>query len=275
MAVSVRIDFKGKKIPSVEEIAALKRLEYGAADRNYMMHGGEIGDYTILCDPQRVGRGFEVYVEDDQLCFSISLPNTPHDIELFYQLLVEICKEYKIPKFTRDNEEVLLISALDCISIDIHTSKKILKDFEAKVRNKDQELVLLFGAYHPISLGEKQFDEIKGEPANLEELLNRLQQKDSYYVNPHLYQKQDGTVFGVYMVGDEDTSIVPTYPYVISADNDIVSAWYVAIPPLHMIPYEHFIKHVRKVEDFDENHIIIELDQETIDYLAKNFAVEI
>lgn len=275
MAVSISIDFTGKVLPTIEEIAAIKGLEYGAIDRNYMMHGGEIGDYTILCDEDRVGRGFEVYEEDDQLYLSLALPNTPHDIELFYQLIVEICKENKITKFTRDDEDVLLINALDYISIDIQTTKKILKDFEVKVRSKEQDLILVFGAYHPISIGPKQFDEIQGDPTKFEELLNRLQQKDSYYVCPHLYQTPEGDVFGIYMVGDEGTSIVPTYPYVIGTNNDVVTAWYVAIPPLHMIPYEDFIKHVTKVEDFDENHVVIQLDQKTIEYLAENCAVEL
>ena len=275
MAVSISIDFTGKVLPTIEEIAAIKGLEYGAIDRNYMMHGGEIGDYTILCDEDRVGRGFEVYEEDDQLYLSLALPNTPHDIELFYQLIVEICKENKITKFTRDDEDVLLINALDYISIDIQTTKKILKDFEVKVRSKEQDLILVFGAYHPISIGPKQFDEIQGDPTKFEELLNRLQQKDSYYVCPHLYQTPEGDVFGIYMVGDEGTSIVPTYPYVIGTNNDVVTAWNVALPPLHMIPYEDFIKHVTKVEDFDENHVVIQLAQKTIEYLAENCAVEL
>ena len=75
------------KLMTIPEIAALMKLNYGVSDVNYCLEIGQTGQYTILFDFDKIGRGFEVWYENNSICLRLPLPTTGHDIDVFYALI--------------------------------------------------------------------------------------------------------------------------------------------------------------------------------------------
>ncbi|MDD7281649.1 MAG: DUF4299 family protein [Erysipelotrichaceae bacterium] len=270
MAVNVEIKLNGKKI-EINEIAALKDLCYGVSDNNYTLEEGQIGSYTILFDPNCISRGIEASIESNVLLLRMSLPTTESEIHLFYDLIFSICKHIHVNEFVRDDEIISLKHSHDFIESDKQTSIRALQDIENKVRNKESEQFYIFGALNPISLGQKEFDEMNGSYDNFERMLNQKQQLDVFYANPKLYQRNDQTIFGIYFVGENIDTVVPEKAHV-PFNNIEVDSWYVMIPDNNAIPYKDFIKNVTIIDQYDHDHVIVRLSQQEIIYLAMNCA---
>ena len=271
--MSVNVEIKLEKMIPIQEIAGQFGLQYGVSDRNYCLEIGEVGDHMILYDPQKIGRGIEVSYEGTTLLLKMPLPTTKHEIKLFYDMIVKICIQNHVKEFIRDDEKMLLINAYNYLNMDIQITIDTIKQFDEKLKRKEQEGLFVFGALYPIYLGIDQFNEINGSIDNFENFLHRLQEMDAYYANPRFYQRQDGTVFGIYTIGDGIVSIVPTEAYAPFQQIDELDSWYVIIPEHNAIPYEDFIKHIEKIQVYDNTHIVIKLDSQTIRYLAENYAV--
>ena len=270
MAVNIEIKLNGNK-PEINEIAALKDLHYDISDNNYTLEEGQMGQYTILFDPKYIGRGIEVSIENNVMLLRMSLPTTEREIHLFYDLATAICNYIHVNEFVRDEEIVFLKHSRDFIESDKRASIGALQDMETKVRNKESEQFYIFGALNPISLGEKEFDEINGSYDNFEQLLNQKQQLDVFYANPKLYQRNDQTIFGIYFVGENIDTVVPKKAHV-PFNNIEVDSWYVMIPDNNAIPYDAFIKNVTIIDRYDHNHVIVKQSTQDIIYLAMNYA---
>ena len=85
MAVNVEIKQKKNEIIelTIPEIAALKDLRYGVSNNNYLLEEDEVGQYTILYDKKKIGRGFEISFEENGCIYlRLPLPTTGYEIEL-------------------------------------------------------------------------------------------------------------------------------------------------------------------------------------------------
>lgn len=276
MAVNVEIRQNENAVIelSIPEIAALKDLSYGISDNNYSLDKNKVGQYTILYDEKRIGRGFEVsFGENGSIYLRLPLPTTGYEITLFYDLVKSICEKVNVDSFVRDEGIVPLEYAFDYVEPDKEASLDAIKNIDSSIRSKENSNMILFGALNPISLGEKEMYEINCSLEGLENLMDRLQQKDVFYANPRFYQRQDGSIFGVYFVGEEIVSVVPLNPHSPFCNIENVDSYYVRIPDYNDIPYEDFISHVDKLEDYDNNHIIISLNEDKIYELSSNYTV--
>ena len=258
---------------TIPQLAKLRGLSYGVSDNHCCLKENEIGKYTILYDSACIGRGFEISFEEESVCLRLSLPTTPYEIKLFYELISDICKKAGVTSFVRDEEVVPVEYASAYVEPDMNASLDAIKNIDQKIRDSEYANMMIFGARNPISLGAKEMDEINCSLEGLEKFLNRIQQKDVFYANPVFYQRQDGSIFGVYFVGEAIVSVVPTVPYVLFNSIENVDSWYVRIPDQNSIPYGDFINHVDKLEDYDNNHVIVSLSEEKIYELASEYAV--
>ena len=272
MAVNVEIKQKKNEIIelTIPEIAALKDLRYGVSNNNYLLEEDEVGQYTILYDKKKIGRGFEISFEENGCIYlRLPLPTTGYEIELFYDLVKCICEKVNVDSFIRDEGIVPLAHAFDYVEADKEASLKAIKNIDYSIRNKENSNMILFGALNPISLGANEMDEINLSIKGLENLMDRLQQKDVFYASSSLFQRQDGTIFGVYFIGEDIVSVVPLNPHSPFCNIENVDSYYVRIPDYNDIPYDDFISHVDKLEDYDNDHIIISLDEDKIYELSK------
>lgn len=276
MAVNVLIKPKGlwKKSITIEELIALKNLGYGISDENCVLEINKVGEYTVLYDPKLIGRGIEVTKEKENILLRLSLPTTLSEIELFYDLIKMICQKLGVKEFLRDEEEMPLKYIDGCIEADRLASIKALNDIEQKILNNDTHNFAIFGAINPIFLGKWEIKEINGDLKKLEYLLNRLQQMDAYYANPHLYKRLDGSIFGVYFVGEDILTIVPEKPFILFSNVDNVQDWYVMLQDNTAIKYDDFIKNVKRENEYDDNHFVVLLNKETNEILKEKYAVD-
>ena len=267
--MAVNIEIKHTKDITIESIIKLSKLNYGVLDNNYSLIQNEIGKYTILYDNNCIGRGIELSKDNESIYLRLPLPTTTSEIELFYNLTETICKKLKIKEFYCDEEPTTLGFTYHFIEKYKELSINAIYDIENKIINREADQFIIFGALNPITLGNKEITEIDGSLENFEILLNRLQQLDVFYANPILYQRKDETLFGVYYVGEEIDTVVPTKPYVPFNIKEKITSWYVMIPDKTSIPYEDFINNINKTNYYDNNHIIVSLTENNIKDLAK------
>lgn len=275
MAVNIEIRYKeNSQIKlNVPQIAELSNLSYGISDSNYTLERNKAGQYTILYDAKCIGRGFELSFEENGLYLRLPLPTAGYEIEVFYELAKKLCQVLEVDYFIRDEGIVPLEHVFDYIDPDKEASLNAIKGIDKKVRNHEMENMVIFGALNPIFLGIEEMNEINCSLTGLEKLLNLLQQKDVFYANPRFYQRNDGTIFGVYFVGENIVTVVPTSPKSPFVNIENVDSYYVRIPDRNDIPYEDFITHVDKLENYDNGHIIVSLNEDKIYELSSNYTV--
>lgn len=258
---------------SAQEIAGWKELSYGVEDNNGALEQDEVGQKTVLYDPECIGRGIEIAISEEQISLHLSLPAGRSEIELLYELAK--CMREKVgAALLRHNAACISLERLqECRNETENASMDALRIMEDSIRSGENENSTLKCALNPITLGSREMDEVGGSLDGLERFLHGLQQKDVFYADPEYMQRKDGTIFGIYFVGEQIVSVVPKTPYAPFSNMDSVDSWYVLIPDQNAIPYEDFISHVEKMEDYDDTHIIISLCEEKIYELSEKFAV--
>lgn len=276
MSVNIEIKQKGlfKKDITVEEIAKLMNLSYGVSDDNYTLNRGKIGKYTILYDPKCIGRGIEVSFEEKNVIIRLALPTIPSEIKLFYSLAEKICQKLNVKEFIRDEELVKLENCYEFIENDKNAALDAIKNIENKINSNEYHNFYVFGALNPISIGKDEINKIDNNLENFENLINDLQQLDVFYANPKFYKRENGTIFGIYFVGGEIDTVVPTQPYILYNTEEKIDDYYVMLPERNCIKYNDFIENVKKVANYDNNHFIVSLKETEIQYLILNYAVD-
>lgn len=276
MAVDVKIKQKSlfKKKVTIKEIIELTNLSYGVCDEAYRLIPNEIGSRTILYDKNKLARGIELSLENNDIILRLSLPTTPKEIRCFYKIIETICKNFNTNTYIR-NEETAQIEDNDTfIKSDEEGSIYGLKDMKDILATKEYPYMQIFGVYHPIAIGSKEIKEIDNNLENFENLLNKLQQLDLYYAAPKLYQTPDKLI-AVYAIGTEIPSIVPLKPGIISNKSKDIKDWFVFLPGNKAIKYEDFINNVDQDNYYDANHIIVCLKEEKIKDLISKYETKL
>lgn len=274
MSVKVEIKQTKNKI-TIEDISILKNLKYGKLNENNCLILNKFDRYTIFYNPNRIGRGFEIILENDSIFMYLPIPTTISDIELFYSLIEAICKKIKTKEFYLNDELSLIGYANHFIEEYKEISLECILDIENQIRQKTHEELIIFGALNPISIGDVELEEINSSLEGFESLLDRLQQIDIYYANPILYQRPDKTVFAIYYIGEGIDTVVPNKPNLLYKIPDKLTNWYVKLSDNINIPYEDFINYISKEKYYDANHFIVTLDFNDIEYLSEEYSIDI
>ena len=107
MAVEFRIkQANDKDRLTVPQIAALENLSWGAMDRDFCLEFDKVGQITVMYSENRIGRGFELWLEKDEVVMRMPLPNTENDIRAAYSLAKKLCEYYGADSFLCDEEIV-------------------------------------------------------------------------------------------------------------------------------------------------------------------------
>lgn len=280
MAINVKISQETRKRKiNIKEFVKTSGLSYGIIDNNYTLTENTIDTYTLLYDESNLARGIEVSIDENQnILLRLNLPTSIFEIELFYNFISKICKRLKLNVFERE-QTLVNIKDIDLfIEVDKNTSIMALRDLNDKViKEKLYDNIVIFGIKNPITLGIRELNVIGDDLKDFSTFLNELQKKDILYVTPKVYKKIDNSLYGVYFVKKDITSVVPNNPYIINMDlnNELeVKDWYVIFPGNKIINYDDFITNVKEIDNYDANHIIINLSSEDIEELIKKYSIE-
>ena len=276
MSVNGRIKQKSifKKKLIVDDIIKLTNLSYGVCDENYRLIRNEKGNHTLIYDENRLARGIDLSLDGTDIILLLSLPTSLTEIRKFYEVIEKICNELKIKNYIREEENVSLNDKEKFIKFDEQASISGLGDLQEKIGRDEYKRFELFGIYNPISIGVKEIKEIGNSLDNLENYFHKIQSLDVYYATPRVYKVNDKLI-GIYAIGANIPSVVPTKPYIVLNQIQGIEKWYVMLKEGKTVKYEDFINHTKTKEYYDANHIIITLDDEEINGLLDKYFVEI
>lgn len=276
MSVAVRIKQKGlfKKKLTIDDIIRLTHLSYGVCDENYRLKPGEKAEHTLIYDEAKLARGIDLSLEGTDIVLLLSLPNSPSEIRLFYDVIEKICQSLKTTSFIRDEEQVSLRDKERFIEYDEKASVGGLEDLQERITQADYHRFELFGVYHPISIGLKEIKEIGNSLEKLEEFFHRVQSLDVYYAAPSVFKVHDRLV-GIYAIGPDIPSVLPDEPYIVLNQIEGIEDWYVMLTEGQTVKYDDFIKNAKNQEYYDANHKIVTVSEKEIQALLEQYAVKI
>ena len=276
MSVSVRIKQKSlfKKKLNIEEIIKLTNLSYGVSDENYRIIQNEIGKNTLIYDKNKLARGIDISLNDTDVVLLLSLPTSPSEIRKFYEVIEIICKKFNTQNYIREEELVSIKDNEKFIKYDEEGSIAGLEDLQEKIGQNEYKRFEIFGVYNPISIGINEIKKINNNLYNLEEYLNRIQSLDVYYATPRVYRVKEKLI-GIYAIGSNIPSVVPTEPYIVLNQIKGIEEWYAMLKEGKTIKYNDFINNAENKEYYDVNHIIVTLSDNEVDNLLEKYFIEI
>lgn len=281
MAVEVKIKGKGlfKKTLTFQEILE-NNMRYGVMDEAYRLDEGKVGDCTVIFNDNHVCRGYEISLKKGEINLRMPLPTSEEDIIYFYEYIKKLCVKMNTKEFFRDEEKLNFAKIPTCISLDIEASTKALKKIEEGLDNKDYSSFYIFGALNPIALGKSELEKFAGNIQNFGKVLDELQKQDIYYAKNRVYQREDKTNFGVYVLTENIPTVLPFEAKPFMLGNELkINDWYLGLVinenMAGFIPYQAFLNSVDKDEIYDTEHFVITLTAKNIKDLLDKYKVEI
>lgn len=272
MSVSVKIKQRSifKKKLNIEEIIKLTNLSYGVSDENYRIIPNEIAEHTLIYDNNRLARGIDISLDDTDVVLLLSLPTSPSEIRKFYEVIEIICNKFNTQNYIREEELVNIKDNEKFIKYDEEGSIAGLEDLQEKISHDEYKRFEIFGVYNPISIGINEIKKINNNLYNLEEYLDKIQSLDVYYATPRVYRVKEKLI-GIYAIGPNIPSVVPTKPYIVLNQIKGIEEWYVMMKEGKTIKYNDLINNAKNKEYYDANHIIVTLSDNEIDNLLEKY----
>lgn len=276
MSVNVRIKQKSflRKKVDLQEILKIIHLSYGVCDENYRLIKNQTAQHTLIYDETKLARGIDLSIECSDILLTLSLPTSKEEIRCFYDTIEKVCKHLKLKSYFREGEKVSIKNYERFIEADERGSISGLEDLQTRIDQKEYSHFEIFGVYHPISIGRKEIDEIGNSLDRFSDFLNRIQQEDVYYAAPKVYKIKDHLI-GIYAIGANISSVVPTKPYIVLNQIQGIEDWYVMLKEGKAVKYEDFINNISESKYYDSNHLVVTLTEKEIDVLIQNYLVEL
>lgn len=281
MAVEVTIKSKGLFKTSLKLDDILENdMRFGIMDDSFRFDEGKVGEITVIFNNKNICRGFEVSLKRGKVELRMPLPTSDSDITFFYETIKKICIKMNTKVFVRD-EEILELDEIDnCIKQDLETSRAVLKDIEEKIKNGTFNNFYIFGAINPVALGKNEMKKIKGNPIEFGNLMHQLQSIDAFYAAPKVYQKEDTSNFGVYVLTEGIPSILPDEPKLLLNGNNItVDEWNIGLvidgEVEGFISYNDFLKNIKPDSRYDSEHFLITIDKDKIKKLVSKYKIDL
>ena len=276
MSVEVKIKQNSifKKKLDITDVISLTGLSYGVCDENYRLIPGETAAHTLLYDKNRLGRGIDASIDKTDIVLLLSLPTTPFEIHSFYHAVEKICNALKTKTYIREEEKVNLKDNPQFIKMDEEGSVAGLEAISEKLEKDKYNRFEIYGICNPISIGANEVKQIGNRLDLFEEYLHRLQSLDVYYAAPRVYRVQNKLV-GIYAIGADIASVVPTEPYIVLNQIQGIEEWYVMLKTGKTIKYKDFIENIPAKEYYDFNHVIVSLSEQDVDSLIEQYGVEL
>lgn len=276
MSVEVKIKQNSifKKKLDITDVISLTGLSYGVCDENYRLIPGETAAHTLLYDKNRLARGIDASIDKTDIVLLLSLPTTPFEIHSFYHAVEKICNALKTKTYIREEEKVNLKDNPQFIKMDEEGSVAGLEAISEKLEKDKYNRFEIYGICNPISIGANEIKQIGNRLDLFEEYLHRLQSLDVYYAAPRVYRVQNKLV-GIYAIGADIASVVPTEPYIVLNQIQGIEEWYVMLKTGKTIKYKDFIENIPAKEYYDFNHVIVSLSEQDVDSLIEQYGVEL
>ncbi len=282
MAITSTIKQNKKNPLTIEDIIELSGLSYGAMNDKYVLEKNTIGNYTMLYDSKKIGRGLEVFLDDkNNININILCPSPKHEIDLYFDLITHICEKAGTTKFKFSGNSAKINKIDKYKELLINAYQESLRWIKEQIDSGSCKTYSLFCALNPICLDGEMITSIGYDLDKLEKLLDNLQKKDSEYVIPRFFTRNnDKTALALYYIPDNINITVPLKeedPFVENKfyDIEIKVDYYVEFNDENFIKFSDFIDNVKFVDDYDAQRKIVCLSEDDIQKLIDKYAINI
>lgn len=282
MAITSTIKQKKKNPLTVEDIIELSGLSFGAMNDKYVLEKDMIGQYTMLYDSKRIGRGLELSLdENNNIKLSILCPTSKHEIDLYFDLITKLCEKIDTPRFKFADKSAKLKSIDSYKEFLVKGFKESLQWIRNQIETEECKTYTIFGALNPICFDLELINKIGDSLEELEKFLDSLQKKDSLYVIPSFYTRnKDKTALALYYIPENTNVTVPLKeedPFIENKfyDIEVKVDYYVEFSDENFIEYNDFINNVEFKDDYDAQRKIVYLSEEDVEKLIDKYAVNI
>lgn len=267
---------EGAVMPTVEQLAEKHGYGFGHLNGSYVLQNGDAGGddwIKLMYNPDRIGRGFEIFYDENKYTLSLSFPSTPTDVNMYFDMVEELCGVLNTDEFMCDGEKATLQYISYMKEGAIEASRNAIWNICNDVMEDFEEFRVIFCAFNPITIGKKERLEIDGNLDNLEDFLDAKQKWDVYYSSIRFYNHPNGKdAFAAIWVGDDVPVVLPTEKVVPWNIDFEVKEWFIRTPASgSLIPFDDFMRHVEKMADYDSKHIIVNLNEEQINDLLVEY----
>ena len=267
---------EGVGMPTLQNIADIFDLSYGILNGAYVLKRDELsddGNYTVMYDAQRIGRGFEIGRYANYFDISLPFPSTKHDIKLVYDVIEYLCRELNTEFFYQDEEKVSLRYLEYSRDGAEDASQNALFNMRDAIYSGDSEKHYIFSALNPICIGKKEIEYIGASLDGLEDFLDMTQKWDVFYPTMRFYKMQNNeNAFVTIYIADSTPTVIPNEAKMAWKMDFEVEKWFFTTPVRNsLIPFDDLIKNVEKLDDYDNDHIIVSLDEEKINSLLRSY----
>ena len=266
---------KKKNIPfDVLKISKFEALECGIIGCKPVVVRKLTGKFTRLYDPSNVGVAIEIHEEEKTIDISLNYPCGRKDVQTFFYLIEEICTIYHSNTFSIYDQTIDLYDIRNVMQYYMDTSKTVLQSIYKEFQSGKRKEFLVYGAYFPIVLGNEEMEIVKGSINAFVQCIEEIQNLNVHYCEADIYTiYRNQKHYGVYECKLNVPCVLPDNPYFLVNTFDCeVQEWVVKYPYADF-RYSDFMKEVQG-NRFDEEHIIITLNEEQVDALARKIGYD-
>ena len=217
MSLDVELHFKkplfGKGIRLTMNDFLLKEAGYGIPDSGNRLEEGKCEEgFFIVYHKEYPGRGFNVEHEPDfsYAALSLNIPCTSADLHLFFATVGNILLTRKNYTATIDGQPLNKNNLRGYWEGHMEYNRKYVEHLHENLGGN--ETTVLFGIYHPMTLGEKEMTQIRDQES-FDSWVYENQKTDAFFTACTVYADPDGVVEGRYFVFKDLVCIVPKKPY--------------------------------------------------------------
>lgn len=281
MAIDVTIKSGGllKKKLAIKDVI-LENMRYGIIDSAYRLDENKTGEYTIVFLKDHICRGYEISLKKGSIELRMPIPTSSIEISFFYDYIKTLCKKMNAKEFIKDGVNKSLGEIESCIKDDTLLSQRTLSIMKQDIDEGKYEYMYLFGVMNPISISKKDLVEINENLDVLGNFMNNIQMQDVYYSSPNIYKRKDGTTFGIYVITEDVTSVLPYRAKLFMTDQDIeIKDWYIGFVFDNQMAgacsYTNFLNNIKKDREYDVEHFIITLNKKQMQEVLEKYKEKI
>lgn len=183
-------------------------------------------------------RGFELSYDNTDSSYEIRVftPSSSADYETAFEYMKKLCAFLGNSEIRTEDGETYTADTIAAYDYKKHI-RAALEEIYTNLKKSKRGYFEVFGLYRPAALNEKMVKKIlKGgdAAAKFSSFITGLQNVAAYSAKQKLVQKDDGTLFGVYMITEFVSTIIPCTPCVAyenaaMAENTSISQWLIGL----------------------------------------------
>lgn len=265
--MAVELKFKNNGL-SVEDLVDKEKANYGTYDEFLTFQHGETGNPVVIYNPEKLERGFQLLLDDNEICLMQAFPTGESDIRFLYSFGASLLDRLGEETFLRDGKTAHRSDIDKYIGQDKEECEALLKNI--RQYGGGQQNFMLTCLRNPMYINLETFESFDGSLNAFSDYLDRLQSQDYHYAEPLLFQDPEtGDIMGTYVVVPDVPTVLPDVPNSFNDDFE-VDNWNVAFNLdgediiESMVSYDAFLEAVDRSKPYDDASFMVKYSEDEL-----------